>query len=222
MSENEFDIVNAAAGDSLIAVLDEIIETVTLARGVPMSASAMINRSEVLDLLETARDIVPDQIEAADTIIAEASEVKADAQRRAKTILERAHADAEETVQQARRHAADLVSEHAVTKAAHAEAERILAETRSQAQRMNAGADRYSDDSLAYLQSELEGLLSKVHAGRQELSRREENRVAKERAGSASASDAVREDVVSDDDSQPTLNEVRFDDEFEPPFDNEK
>lgn len=178
----DYDASNAAAGDSLIAVLDELIEIVASARGVPMSASAMINRSEVIDLLETARDIVPDQIEAADTIIAEASEVKADAQQRAKTILERAHADAEETIRQARQKAADLVSEHAITADAQAHAAQIVADARMQASRMNAGADRYSDDSLAHLQTELESLLAKVHAGRQELSRREESRVAKEQS----------------------------------------
>ena len=54
MSEHEYETEqNAVAGDSLIAVLDELAQIVAGARGVPMSASAMINRSEVLDLLET-------------------------------------------------------------------------------------------------------------------------------------------------------------------------
>lgn len=218
----DYDAGRAEAGDSLIAILDELIEVVASARGVPMSASAMINRSEVLDLLETARDIVPDQIEAADTIIAEASEVKAEAQRRAKTILERAHDDAEETIAQARRRAAELVSEHALTRAAEENADRIRQEARLQASRMNAGADRYSDDSLAHLQGELESLLAKVHAGRQELSRREETRVASEQA------DEHREERRREDErrevepDEPAYSGVRFedagDDEFELPF----
>jgi len=180
MSEQDYDIDHAAAGDSLIAVLDELIEIVGSARGVPMSASAMINRSEVLDLLGTARDIVPDQIEAADAIIAEASDVKADAQRRAKTILERAHADSEEAIAQAREKAARLISEHEITRGAEDRAREIVAEAHSQASKMNAGADRYSDDALAFLQTELEGMLAKVHAGRHELSRREEARAGRE------------------------------------------
>lgn len=177
----DYDVGNAEAGDSLIAVLDELIEVVTSARGVPMSASAMINRSEVVDLLQMARDIVPDQIEAADAIIAEAAEVRAEAQRRAKTILERAHEDAEETIKQARLKAAELVSQHAITIGAEENADRIRREARQQAKRMNAGADRYSDDALAHLQNEVEALLGKIHAGRQELSRREEARVASEK-----------------------------------------
>ncbi len=53
----DYDAGRAEAGDSLIAILDELIEVVASARGVPMSASAMINRSEVLDLLETSASI---------------------------------------------------------------------------------------------------------------------------------------------------------------------
>lgn len=192
MSEQEYDTDNAAAGDSLIAVLDELIDIVGSARGVPMSASAVINRSEVLDLLATARDIVPDQIETADAIIAEASDVKADAQRRAKTILERAHADGEESVKQARDKASQLVAEHEITRGAENRAEEILADARGQAKKLNAGADRYSDDSLAFLQGELESMLAKVHAGRQELSRRDEARLEQESQTVAAAPDPAQ------------------------------
>lgn len=237
MSEHDYDTDNAAAGDSLIAVLDEITEIVGAARGVPMSASAMINRSEVLDLLATARDIVPDQIETADAIIGEASEVKADAQRRAKTILERAHADSEEAIKQARQKAARLVSEHEITRGAEERAREILADARLQSNKMNAGADRYSDDSLAFLQNELESLLSKVQAGRHELSRREETRREREQQVEASIADASEqaetdpahvgaepEPIVQPFDS---VNETQPEegiagDGFEPPFDSER
>lgn len=237
MSEHDYDTDNAAAGDSLIAVLDEITEIVGSARGVPMSASAMINRSEVLDLLATARDIVPDQIETADAIIGEASEVKADAQRRAKTILERAHADSEEAIKQARQKAARLVSEHEITRGAEERAREILADARLQSNKMNAGADRYSDDSLAFLQNELESLLSKVQAGRHELSRREETRREREQQVEASIADASEQaktdpaqvDAEPEPIVQPfdSVNETQSEegvaeDGFEPPFDSDR
>ena len=252
MSEHEYETEqNAVAGDSLIAVLDELAQIVAGARGVPMSASAMINRSEVLDLLETARDIVPDQIEAADRIIAEASEVKEDAQRRAKTILERAHADSEATIAQARQKAADLVTEHAITEGARNEAASILEEARLQAERMNAGADRYSDDSLGFLQAELESLLTKVHAGRQELERRQEARVHGSQKPAPEAQGVTEEALdyegdqdldhdgydqdgpveevnqYAEEEHKPRLNEIRVspideEEEFEPPYENER
>lgn len=233
MSEPEYDTDNAAAGDSLIAVLDELIGIVDSARGVPMSASAMINRSEVLDLLSTARDIVPDQIEAADSIIAEASEVKADAQRRAKVILERAHADSEESIKQAREKAARLVSEHEIVRGAEERSREILADARGQANKMNAGADRYSDDSLAFLQAELESMLGKVHAGRHELSRREEARLQREQQGEAAAAPVADEQPEATSEAPPepivqpfdSVSDAPSDDEeegFEPPFEAQR
>lgn len=233
MTEHDFDAEqNQVAGESLIAVLDELRQIVETARGVPMSASAMINRSEVLDLLETARDIVPDQIEAADRIIAEASEVKTDAQRRAKTILERAHADAEQAVAEGRAKAAELVSEHAITKDAEARAAQIIEHAEGSAVKLRAGADRYSDDSLAYLQEELESLLAKVHAGRQELSRRQETRShsadqAEDQGDDEGQFDGGdRPDEVGQESRGPVLRDIRVspidEEEFEEPFDTER
>jgi len=168
------------AGDSLIAVLDELISTVSQARGVPMSASAMINRAEVLDLLETARDIVPDQIHAADTIIGEAGEVKADAQRRARIIIQRANDDAEDAIRQARARAEVMVSEHQITESAQRKAEAMLEEARGQARKLADGANRYADSTLATLHKHLETAMNQADAGRRELARRAEHTDAAE------------------------------------------
>lgn len=160
------------AGDSLIAVLDELIDNVTEARGMPMSASAIVNRSEILDLLGTARDIVPDQIHAADSIISEAGEVRAEAQRRARDIMERARHESERIVAEAKEQAARMISEHEITEGARRRSSDIIAEARAQAHKLNAGANRYTDDALGSLQKELESLLSQVRAGREEVARR--------------------------------------------------
>ena len=47
---------------SVVDILDQLIDIVRSARSVPMSASAMVNRSQVIELLTTARDILPDQL----------------------------------------------------------------------------------------------------------------------------------------------------------------
>lgn len=171
------------AGDSLIAVLDELIDNVTEARGMPMSASAMINRSEVLDLLSTAREIVPDQIHAADSIISEASEVRAEASRKARKLLDEvkdeadrimseAQQESERIVSQAKEQAEQMVSEHEITQQARARGANIVAEAQAQAHKLNAGANRYTDQALGSLQEELESLLGQVRAGREEVARR--------------------------------------------------
>ncbi|MDO5723645.1 MAG: hypothetical protein Q4P33_04505 [Flaviflexus sp.] len=207
------------AGDSLIAVLDELIDNVTEARGMPMSASAMINRSEVLDLLGTARDIVPDQIHAADSIISEASEVRAQASRKARQVLEGARdeaerivaegkQEAEQIVSRAKAHAEHLVSEHEITEQARGRASDIVAEAQAQAYKLNAGANRYTDEALASLQTELESLLGQVRAGREEVARR--SREAQ--ANAPGPQDSAAPDIGPDEDYEdPYLQRSRVD-----------
>ncbi len=149
-------------GDSLIAVLDELIDLVTRARAVPMSASAMVNRSEVLDLLQTARDLVPDQIVRADGLLANADSVTTQAQGRASDIMERAKQDAEDTVSEAREQASRLVSQDAVTIAAKARAQRIIDDAKSQAEKLRQGADTYSDNTLLALQGKVSDIGSEI------------------------------------------------------------
>lgn len=224
---SDFDLESeqpVTAGDSLIAVLDELIETVNNARAVPMSASVMINKSEVLDLLQTARDIVPDQIHAADSIIGEAAEVRAEAQRSAQAISHQAQDEAERIVAEARAEADRLVSEHELTEQARGKATVIISEAEGQADKLGRGANRYSDDVLASLQSNLEQVLSQVKAGRDEISRR-------------STTIHPEGDVVHADEPQdpeprrkfgrkdkPAKEQSVFDewsDDFEPPFEAE-
>lgn len=90
---------------SVIAILDELTDLVTTARAVPMSASAMINRSQVLDLLSEARDILPEQIVEADGLLANADSVTNRAERDAHVIRERAERDAEDILAAAREQA---------------------------------------------------------------------------------------------------------------------
>jgi cell division septum initiation protein DivIVA len=177
-------------GQSLVEILEELIGLVSEARSVPMSASVMVNRSQVLDLLETARDIVPDQIVQADGLLARADTVAAQAQEEGEHIVQRAHQDAEDIIQEARQ-ASRLVSQDAVTIAAKAQAQRILDEATSQAEKLRQGADEYSDSTLATLQNDVaelgggieelvasvqgrvDQLVSQIRAGRAVLAERQ-------------------------------------------------
>ncbi|MCF2707111.1 hypothetical protein I6E29_07515 [Arcanobacterium haemolyticum] len=173
-----------AEGQSLIDILDEITDIVTKARSVPMSASAMVNRSEVLDLLDAAKDMVPDQIVRADGLLAQASSVTNDAKDRAQEIVAQAELDAHNTIQEAREQASRLVSQDSITIAARAQAQKIIDEAKSKADKLKRGADNYTDRALldmqdrvvdmgqsldelaANVQSHIDAILDQVAAGR--------------------------------------------------------
>ena len=60
---------------TVIAALDQIEDLVEIARALPMSASVLVNKAEVLDLLEQARQALPDDLVAADAVVADADAV---------------------------------------------------------------------------------------------------------------------------------------------------
>ena len=175
----------------VVDILDQLIDIVRSARSVPMSASAMVNRSQVIELLTTARDILPDQLVEADGLLAEVDSVTARAHEEAARIREGAEHDAEDIVAQAREQAARLVSQDAVTVSAKAQAQRIVDDATNQAEALKNGADEYSDQRLRELQDQvaelgnsmdglsrgfqgqIDAVLGQIKAGRQVIAARQ-------------------------------------------------
>ena len=181
---------NQQSGSSLLDILEELTERVAQARAMPLSASVLVNKTEILDLLETARDIVPQQIVDADSVLQDASAVTADAQKKAEAIISEARKAAhttedqakkrsEEIVAQAKQEAAQLVAKDAITVAARSEAKKIHDEARKKAQQAKQGADEYSDSTLRELsqalenvQEQIDSLQEQIDAGRSVLAQR--------------------------------------------------
>ncbi|MGC0142219.1 MULTISPECIES: hypothetical protein [unclassified Pseudactinotalea] len=153
------------AGSSLVAILDELDELVTSARSMPMSASAIINRAQVTELIEAAKEVLPGQISRADRVVADADAVLAEARSQAEDILERAHTRAEE-----------LISEQHVVAEAEAKAARIVAEAEVTAERLARDADDYCDRQLAQFEIDLNAVAAQVSAGRARLEERARTR----------------------------------------------
>ena len=142
-------------------VLEALTATVTGARAMPMSSSVLVNRAEVLDLIEQAREALPDQLTAADALLADVDAAK-----------ERARVEAGEIVAQARREAERLVESEAVTVAARQRATEILAEAQEIADTLRRDADDYCDRRLADFEIDLGKVLAQVQAGRAKLAGR--------------------------------------------------
>ena len=106
--------------------LDELTDMITSARAMPMSASCIVNRGEVLDILEDMRGSLPAEIREADALLDDRERVLADADAEAERILEQARAEA-----------AALVTEEWVYAAAIREAELVRREAEDDAARMD-------------------------------------------------------------------------------------
>ncbi|MFH8408194.1 cell division initiation protein [Streptomyces sp. NPDC018019] len=138
--------------------LDEIVRTVGSARSMPMSASCVVNRAELLAMLEEVRAALPGSL-------AEAQELLGGRER----MVEEARAEAERIIESANAHRGSLISDTEVARRSQAEADRILAEARREAEEIRAEADDYVDSKLANFEVVLTKTIGSVDRGREKL-----------------------------------------------------
>ena len=142
-------------------VLDHLTALVEDARALPMSASCVVNRAEVLDLVDEARRVLPAEL-------ADARRLLVDRDR----LLEQGRVKAERLVEQAREEQARLVEATAVYTRAQAEADRMLEHAHDAAEAMRLQTEDYVDAKLAGFETVLTTTLAAVTRGRERLSGR--------------------------------------------------
>jgi cell division septum initiation protein DivIVA len=146
---------HAAEAEALLARVIEIVEN---ARPMPLSASFLINKDEVLDLLDEAVDRLPDELRAARWLLKERDEFLVKVRREGDEILEQARSQAERMVQRTE-----------VVKAAEQRARQIVDGAESEARRMRHATEDFCDQKRASFEIVLERTLKMVGAGRAKL-----------------------------------------------------
>lgn len=138
--------------------LDEIVAAVGGARSMPMSASCVINRAELLAQLEEVRQALPGSLAQAQELIGGREQMVEEAHREAERIIESAHAQR-----------GSLISDTEVARRSQNEADRILADARREAEEIRAEADDYVDSKLANFEVVLSKTIGSVDRGREKL-----------------------------------------------------
>ncbi|MFE4666511.1 cell division initiation protein [Streptomyces sp. NPDC056716] len=138
--------------------LDEIVAAVSGARSMPMSASCVINRAELLSLLDEVRGALPGSLAQAQELIGGREQLVEQARQEADRIIQGAHAER-----------GSLISGTEVARRSQSEADRILAEARTEAEEIRAEADEYVDSKLANFEVVLNKTLGSVGRGREKL-----------------------------------------------------
>ena len=145
--------------------LDDLTALVESARSMPMSASCILNRGEVLALLDEMRAELPEEFDEAERIL-----------REREGVLDQARAEAEEIIAAAHEERMRLVSQTEVYAQAQREAGRLRGEAREEAGRMQDDTDAYVDGKLASFEIALSKTLEAVRHGRDRIQvRREED-----------------------------------------------
>jgi cell division septum initiation protein DivIVA len=138
--------------------LDWIIKTIAEARPVPLSASVMVNREELLALLNDLKAALPRELKQARWMLRERDDFIARTRKEAQDILDEAQLQAERKVSQT-----DIVAEAVRT------ADRILEEARETARKLRLEAEDYVDQRLANFETVLSRIHQTVQKGRERL-----------------------------------------------------
>ena len=141
-----------------IEKLNTAIAIVEEARGVPLSASCVVHRGEMLEILEGARDFLPADLSGAEDIIAKRDQ-----------IIEEGRSSAESMIATAREDVSRMVEQTSIVQAARDEAQRILDEARDVAEDERREVEAYIDGRLATLEVILNKTMEAVARGRERL-----------------------------------------------------
>ena len=124
----------------------------------PMSASCIVNRAELLGLLEELRELLPEEFRHAQLLLDDREAVVEEGRREAQKLI--AEAEVQRDL---------LTSETAVMAAAEIRAEEIRLAAVEEAQTMRAEVDDYVDSKLANFEVVLDKTMAAVHRGRDKL-----------------------------------------------------
>lgn len=138
--------------------LASAIKMVEEARGVPLSASCVLHRGEILGVLDEAKAALPESISKAETILAKRDKV-----------IDEGRMQAEQMVAMAREEAAQLIEQTAIMQQAREEAKQILTQARKEAAEQRQEIEEYIDSRLATLEVILNKTQEAITRGRERL-----------------------------------------------------
>ncbi|MDA8278082.1 MAG: hypothetical protein M0Z45_07790 [Actinomycetota bacterium] len=145
--------------DDIVSILDRLEVLILNAKAIPLSASVMVPRDEVVYLIRLAKENLPAEM-------AEANWIKKEQDK----YLERVQYEANEIMDEARRQAELMVSKQEIVRRAQSYANGITVRAREEASRFRVEAENYADQKLAELEIALSNIARSVKAGRDRLS----------------------------------------------------
>ena len=142
----------------VVESLEVAIAAVEEARSVPLSASCVLNRGEMLQILDKVKVSFPSDLAKAIAVLRDKDQ-----------ILESAREQAAAIIAQAREEVARLVEQTSIVTTARKEAQKIMAEVTAESNASRDEIDEYIDTRLATLEVVLNKTLDVISKGRDQL-----------------------------------------------------
>lgn len=139
-------------GMEMLDKLEDIIEN---SKAVPMVGKAMVDKDELLDIIQELRLKMPDDLKQAKWIKGERQRILLEAQKEATTIIK----SAEDKI-------ISMINENEITKKANEAAEEIIKNANNRAREIRNATKQYIDDALSESEMILERTLSTLRDNR--------------------------------------------------------
>jgi cell division septum initiation protein DivIVA len=158
----------------LYETVDELTTVIENARSVPMSASCMVPRDHLLDLLDDLRESLPEDVRAAGAIVEQRTEILQQAQAEAERLTGRTRGESEQLLSSARRQREELLGtarrqRDELLAQAQADAEELLAEAELEAERLVAEGAAHREALLADARAQQAEMLAVAEAEHERL-----------------------------------------------------
>ena len=142
----------------VLEIIDMLEDVVEKSMAIPFAGRAIVDREELLDLIQEIRLNLPDDLK-------QAKWMKEERQR----ILDEANKEAESIVKNAEEKMASLIDDHEITQKAYAQANEIIAAAQNNARELRLGTKQYADDVMASLEARVVKIAETVRENRKEL-----------------------------------------------------
>jgi ElaB/YqjD/DUF883 family membrane-anchored ribosome-binding protein len=140
------------------ALVGRALDIVHSAKAMPLSASVLVSRDEVVAVLSSALERMPDELRQARWLLKEREEFLAEQAREAEALMDEVRAQAER-----------MVSRTDIVRQANKVAQRILDDANEESRRMRHETEDYCDQRLAGMEIVLDRIMRTVRSGRQKL-----------------------------------------------------
>lgn len=143
---------------SVQELLDEAIDLVARSRPLPMSTTVKVNRDDLLDILEQARDELPEEVRAAQWLLKEKEE-----------FLAGARSERDDIIKQGSDQVSRMVERQEVMRVAEERARQIVEEAKAESRQLRRQVEDYCDQKLASFEIILQKTTRTVQSGREKL-----------------------------------------------------
>jgi vacuolar-type H+-ATPase subunit H len=142
----------------VISNINDMIETLRAASGVPFSSNCAGDRNDMIASLEELKNHLPASIAQSNDIVVRAQEIITTAREKSKKIIDEAN-----------RQYASKVNDHEITKGARDEADNILAAAENQADELRKSAHIYVKQLLTDANNSLSESIAKIQTNLSEI-----------------------------------------------------